>query len=219
MTLDGWSVELHGTLHGFIKRIDRVVDGVQDDIFHGGSVRSWMNGRTQVFHPAADEDVFLVFTHILQHFYLEGIGLRQICDWCRLLWTYREALNHRLLESRIKEAGVMTEWKAFAAFTVEYLGMPVDAMPLYSDSGKWKRKARRILKMVMESGNFGHNRDMSYKEKYPFMVRCAISFWMYTRMALERSSISPRNTIMSWWAIVKLGASAAVKGIAAEKAH
>ena len=213
MTIDGWIVELHGTLHGWINRVDRVIDGVQEDIFYGGSVRSWMDGRTQVFLPAANEDVFLVFTHILQHFYLEGIGLRQICDWCRLLWTYRESLNYRLLESRIRKAGVLTEWKAFAAFAVEYLGMPMDAMLLYSDSGKWKRKARRILKMVMDSGNFGHSRDMSYKQKYPFVVRYAMSFWMYTRMALDRFAISPRNAIISWWAIVKMGASAAVKGI------
>lgn len=217
MTIDGWVVELHGTLHGWMKRIDGVIDEVQKDVLCGGNVRSWMNGRTQVFLPAADEDVFLVFTHILQHFYVEGIGLRQICDWCRLLWTYRESLNHRLLESRIRKAGVLTEWKAFAAFAVEYLGMPVDAMPLYSESGKWKRKARHILKMVLESGNFGHNRDMSYKEKYSFVVKYVMSFWMYTRMAIERSAISPRNAMLSWRAIVKVGANAAVKGIAAEK--
>lgn len=213
MTLDGWSVELHGTLHGFIKRIDRVVDGVQDDIFHGGSVRSWMNGRTQVFLPAANEDIFLVFAHILQHFYLEGIGLRQICDWCRLLWTFRGKIDLRLLGSRIRKAGVLTEWKAFAAFAVEYLGMPVDAMPLYSNSGKWKKKARRILNMVMESGNFGHSRDMRYKQKYPFVVRYAMSFWLYTKLAIQRFSISPRNAIMAWWAIVKMGANAAAKAI------
>ena len=39
----------------------------------------------------------------------------------------------------MKEAGVVSEWKAFAAMAVEYLGMPMEAMPLYSDSGKWKR--------------------------------------------------------------------------------
>lgn len=58
-------------------------------------------------------DVMFVFSHILQHFFKEGIGLRQICDWCRLMWTYRDSLNHGFLESRIKKAGVMTEWNFF----------------------------------------------------------------------------------------------------------
>lgn len=224
MSIDGWSVELHGTLRGAIKRINRVIDEVQNDVFYSGYVRSWMNGKTQVFLPRADEDVFFVFTHILQHYYIEGIGLRQICDWCRLLWTYKESLNYGLLESRIRKAGIMKEWKSFGAFAVEYLGMPAEAMPFLDVRDKiddercevdkrLKRKADRILAFVMESGNFGHNRDISYKQKYPFIIRYAMSFWLYTKLAIQRFSISPRNAIMAWWAIVKLGANAAAKAI------
>lgn len=215
MTIDGWSVELHGTLRGSIMRIDRVIDDVQNDVFCGGNVRSWDNGGTQVFLPSPDNDVIFVFTHILQHFFFEGIGLRQICDWCRLLYTYNESLNHKLLESRLLKAGIMTEWKAFGAFAVEYLGMPVEAMPFLESSKvqKFKRKADRIFEFVMESGNFGHNRDVSYKQKYPFVIRYAMSFWLYTKLAIQRFSISPRNAIMAWWAIVKLGANAAAKAI------
>ncbi len=211
MTIDGWSVELHGTLRGSIKRINRVIDEVQNDVFYSGYVRSWMNSKTQVFLPRADEDVFFVFTHILQHYYIEGIGLRQICDWCRLLWTYKESLNYRLLESRIRKAGIMKEWKVFGSFVVEYLGMPAEAMPFYDS--RFKVKGSRILAFVLESGNFGHNRDISYKQKYPFVIRYAMSFWLYTKLAIQRFSISPRNAILAWWAIVKMGAKAAVKAI------
>jgi len=224
MTIDGWSVELHGTLRGSIKRINRVIDEVQNDVFYSGYVRPWMNGKTQVFLPRADEDVFCVFTHILQHYYIEGIGLRQICDWCRLLWTFKESMDYGLLESRISKAGIMKEWKAFGSFAVEYLGMPEETMPFLNvkdqmDDGRCKvdkrlkRKADRILAFVMESGNFGHNRDISYKQKYPFVIRYAMSFWLYTKLAIQRFSISPRNAIMAWWAIVKLGANAAAKAI------
>lgn len=215
MTIDGWTVELHGTLRGSIMRIDRVIDDVQNDVFCGGNVRSWDNGGTQVFLPSPDNDVIFVFTHILQHFFFEGIGLRQICDWCRLLYTYKESLNHKLLESRLLKAGIMTEWKAFGAFAVEYLGMPVEAMPLLDSLKvqKFKRKADRILEFVMESGNFGHNRDISYKQKYSFVIHYAMSFWLYTKLAMQRFAISPRNAIMAWWAIVKMGANAAAKAI------
>lgn len=224
MSIDGWAVELHGTLRGSIKRINRVIDEVQNDVFYSGYVKSWMNGKTQVFLPRADEDVFFVFTHILQHFYMEGIGLRQICDWCRLLWTYKDSLNNGLLESRIRKAGIMKEWKAFGAFAVEYLGMPAEAMPYLDvrskmDDGRCeidkhlKRKADKILKFVLESGNFGHNRDISYKQKYHFVIHYAMSFWLYTKLAMQRFAISPRNAIMAWWAIVKMGANAAAKAI------
>lgn len=224
MTINGWAVELHGTLRGSLKRINRVIDEVQNDVFYSGYVRSWMNGKTQVFLPRADEDVFFVFTHILQHYYIEGIGLRQICDWCRLLWTFKGFMDYGLLESRISKAGIMKEWKAFGAFAVEYLGMPAEAMPYLDvrskmDDGRCeidkhlKRKADRILKFVLESGNFGHNRDISYKQKYPFVIRYAFSFWLYTKLAIQRFPISPRNAILAWWAIVKMGANAAAKAI------
>ena len=213
MTIDGWSVELHGTLRsGLWQSIDRELDKVQYDVFYGGRVRSWMNGNTQVFLPAADEDVDFVFSHILDHFYKEGIGLRQICDWCRLLWTYRESLNQKLLESRIKSMGVMTEWKAFAALAVDYLGMPIEAMPFYSDDNKWKRKAVRVMEFVLETGNFGHNRDYSYQKKYPYIIYKAISFWKHLKDGAFFFSIFPLDSIKVTWRRMVVGVSVVLQG-------
>ena len=161
MTMNGgYVIELHGTMHSRLsKRVDRGIDDAQKDVFYGGSVRSWLNGNTQVFLPGINNDVIFVFTHILHHFYIEGIGLRQICDWCRLLWTYRDSVNRGLLESRIRQMGLMSEWKAFAALAVDWLGMPIEAIPLYSYDRKWSKKAEKIIEFVLETGNFGHNRE------------------------------------------------------------
>lgn len=213
MTLDGWSVELHGTLRsGLWPSIDRVLDKVQNAVFYEGKVKSWMNGHTQVFLPGADEDVVFIFAHILQHFYKEGIGLRQICDWCRLLWTYKDSLNHKLLESRIKTMGVMTEWKAFAALAVDYLGMPVEAMPFYSDDKKWKRKAVRVMEFVLETGNFGYNRDYSYRNKYPYIIYKAISFWKHLKDGAFFFSIFPLDSIKVTWRRMVVGVSVVLRG-------
>lgn len=213
MTLDGWSVELHGTLRsGLWQSIDRGLDKLQNAVFCKGKVRSWMNGGTQVFLPAADEDVVFVFAHILQYFYKEGIGLRQISDWCRLLWTYKDSLNHKLLESRIKSMGVMTEWKAFAALAVDFLGMPVEAMPFYSDDKKWKRKAVRVMEFVLETGNFGHNRDYSYQKKYPYIIYKAISFWKHLKDGAFFFSIFPLYSIKVTWRRVVVGISVVLQG-------
>lgn len=213
MTIGGWPVELHGTLHsGLWRSIDRELDNVQYDVFYGGRVRSWMNGNTQVFLPAADEDVMFVFAHILQHFYKEGIGLRQICDWCRLLWTYKDSLNQELLESRIRKMGVMTEWKAFAALAVDYLGMSVDAMPFCSDDKKWKRKAARVMEFVLETGNFGHNRDYSYQKKYPYIIYKAVSFWKHLKDGAFFFSIFPLDSIKVTWRRMVVGVSVVLQG-------
>lgn len=164
---EGFVVELHGMLHSRLSnRIDRTIDEAQNDIFYGGKVRSWENNGTQVFLPAPDNDVIFIFTHILKHFYIEGIGLRQICDWCRLLWTYKDSLDHELLVSRIRKMGLMSEWRAFAALAVDWLGMPAGAIPLYSSERKWSKKAEKIIESVLEMGNFGHNRDRVASKSY-----------------------------------------------------
>lgn len=160
----GFIVELHGTLHSRLsERVDNEIDAVQNGMFCSGNVRSWQNGKTEVFLPGIDDDIIFIFTHILHHFYLEGIGLRQICDWCRFLWTYRASLDLRVLESRIRRMGLMSEWKAFGAFAVNYLGMPVEAMPLFNENDNQNhnlhRKADHIMDFVLEVGNFGHNRE------------------------------------------------------------
>lgn len=159
--VNSWLIELHGTLHtGLSTRVDKSIDAVQRDVFYAGNVRSWYNGNTQVFLPAADEDVFLVFTHFVKHFYKEGgVTLRQMCDWCRLLYRYRGELDLRILESRIKRAGLMSEWKAFGALAVEYLGMPVEAMLLYSEDKKWSKKAEKIVAFILKGGKWQRFKD------------------------------------------------------------
>ena len=174
-------------------------------------MRSWMNEKTQVFLLATENEAFYVFTHILQHFYKGGIGLRQICDWCRLLYTYRDSINLDLLEQRIRRAGLMTEWKAMGALAIDYLGMPVEAMPFYSDSAKWKKKAKRIMAFVMMSGNFGHNRDSSYM-KYPYLVRKCFSMGRRTGDLLRHARIFPLDSLCFFPRIIINGVRSAARG-------
>ena len=206
LKVDSWDVELHGTMRGeLFRRLDSVIDGVQKDIFYGGNVRSWSNGKTTVFLPSPDNDVIFVFAHILQHFFRGGIGLRQICDWCRLLWTYRELMNYKLLESRLRKMVVMTEWRTFAALAVDTLGMPVEAMPLYSPSKKWVRKSKKVLCFIFETGNFGHNRDESYKITSSFQKRMLISLSRRTRDFIKQARVFPANACRAYWGVWKTG--------------
>lgn len=211
--IDGWVVELHGHLYsGLSSRVEKELDRLQEDTFYGGQVRSWMNGQTQIFQLKAENDAFYVFTHILQHFYKGGIGLRQICDWCRLLYTFKKSLNYGLLEHRIKRAGLITEWKAFATLAVEYLGMPVDAMPFYSDSDMWKKKAERIIEFVMMTGNMGHNRDMSYFSKRSYLIRKYVSMNYRIDDIINHVQIFPMDSLRFFLRIMFNGVRSAVRG-------
>ena len=149
ITIDSWYVEIHGTLRsGLSARVDRIIDAVQDIVFREGKVRTWMNDATQILLPAPNEDVFLVFTHFIKHLYKEGVSLRQVCDWCRLLWTYRSELDVALLKQWLRRAGLMEEWQAFAALSVDYLGMPAETMPLYDS--RYTVKGAKLIEFILD---------------------------------------------------------------------
>lgn len=210
---DGWVVELHGHLYsGLSSSVERELDQLQKDTFYGGQVRSWMNGQTQIFLLKVENDAFYVFTHMLQHFYKEGVGLRQICDWCRLLFCYRGELDLRMLESRINRAGLMSEWKAFGTLAVDYLRMPVEAMPFYSDSTKWKKKARLIMEFILKSGNMGHNRGMSHFSKYPYFIRKCVSMGRRIGDFINHARIFPLDSLRFFPRIMFNGVRSAMRG-------
>ena len=213
LTIGQYTVELHGNLRcGLSKKIDMALDEIKDDVLKGGTFRKWQNGNTEVLLPSADDDVVYVFTHILNHFYKGGIGLRQICDWCRLLWVYRDTIDVALLERRLRKMKLVSEWKAFGVFTVEKLGMPMDAMPLYESSDKVSRKANLILDFLFKSGNFGHNRDMSYYSKYHYFLRKMISLKQRLGDLLNHARIFPINTLRFTPVIMYHGLRSAAKG-------
>lgn len=156
MNIAQWYVEIHGSLRtGLSARVDKEVDAAQDSVFIGGNVRSWDNNGTTVFLPSPNNDVFFVFTHFIKHFYKEGMNLRQICDWCRLLWTYRDSLNQELLESWITKSGLMGEWMAFYNLANKYLGMPDLDSRLMTHDSRFDKKAEKLMEFVLGgySGN------------------------------------------------------------------
>ena len=208
-----WVVEIHANQHCSLSaRVNRVMDEIHRNLFFGGNVRSWNNGNTQVFLPSPDNDVLIIFVHYLNHFYKGGLGVRQICDWCRLMWTYKDSLNYGLLETRLRKAGLMNVWKAFATFAVEYLGMPKVAMPFYSSEKKWKRKAEKISAFVLKVGNFGHNRDSSYYENESRMRRKFYSLRRRCKDMLHHARIFPLETLRFFPNMVYNGLIAVVRG-------
>ena len=216
MIIDPCVVELHGTLHGSISaRVNEVIDEAQEDCLARGGIRVWRNGDTDIELPSPDNDIIFIFTHFLNHFFRGGVGLRQICDWCRLLWTYRDSINRTLLEQRVREMRLLSEWKAFAAYAVDYLGMPATAMPLYEESlsgCRWSRKSRRINSFILSVGNFGHNRDNTIYERYPYLVFKAISLGRHIGDFFRHLMIFPLDSLRVFFRTLSIGVRMISKG-------
>jgi hypothetical protein len=62
--------------------------------------------------------------------------------------------------------GLTSEWKAFYNLASRYLGMPDYGSGLMVHDSRFDKRADRIMELVLESGNFGHNNDLSYRTRY-----------------------------------------------------
>lgn len=208
-TIGGWCLELHGSLRcGLSASLNKGVDEIRDDICDRHYIRIWETDGVKIPLPEENHDALLIFTHFIKHFYKGELGIRQICDWCRLLWTYRKTMETSFLEKKIKQMGLRSQWIGFAAFAVDYLGMPSEVMPLYSTDKKWSRKADSICAFVLEVGNFGHNNDGSYYVKYPLLIRKAISMWKRVSTLLRHATIFPLHTFRFLPHVIYIGLKA-----------
>lgn len=200
-------VELHGCLHTRLsKRLDGCIDAFQDEMFREKKYEVWNNSGVSVPVPAPEYGVLFVFTHILHHYYVEGIGLRQVCDWCRMLWTYRDTIDRGVWGCRLKKMRLTTERKAFAAVAVDYLGMPVEFMPLYSPDLRWSRKANLIFK----TGNFGNNRARVKSKTY--LGRKLRSTHRKFSDFAHHAYAFPLDSARFFWGIFTDGFAAATRG-------
>lgn len=207
----GIEVELHGCLHTRLsKRLDGCIDAFQDEMFREKKYEVWNNSGVSVPVPAPEYGVLFVFTHILHHYYVEGIGLRQVCDWCRMLWTYRDTIDRGVWECRLKKMRLTTEWKAFAAVAVDYLGIPVESMPLYSPDFRWSRKANHIMSFIFKTGNFGHNRARVKSNTY--LGRKIRSTHRKFSDFAHHAYAFPLDSARFFWGIFTDGFAAATRG-------
>lgn len=211
-----WEVELHGHFRSRLsKRVDDELDALCYRCLGEREVRVWHNNDTNVYLPAPDVDVLFSFTHFLRHFYFEGVGLRQICDWIRLLYRFHDVLNLQVLEQRIKRMQLMSEWKAFGTFAVEWLGMQAETMPLYVEGIRWSHKAERIVQFVLKVGNFGHNKNNRLSVRVPwikesYILRKVVSAWEHLGFVLRHFPIFPKDSILFFWQVMRSGIEMAV---------
>lgn len=121
---------------------------------HGDRLRTAVIGDTTVFLPPVNFDALYIFNHAWHHFSQGGgIGLRQLCDWVRYLHTFRDEIDRTALRRDLRAFGLWRPWQVFSVIAVDTLGLPREEYPFYT--GRYVRKAARVMKMIEAEGNFG----------------------------------------------------------------
>lgn len=102
--------------------------------------------------PSNEFQVFFTFFHAWHHFLTSGVGWRQVSDVAMALHAYHDQLDLDKLIRWISTMHLMKPWQTFGWLMVNILGLPKAEMPFYD--AQCKRRARRLYRCIMETGNF-----------------------------------------------------------------
>ena len=155
------------------KRYDRVYQKISDAGMHSNLVPLDFVDA-EVMTPSVDFNVFFIFNHFWHHFIADGVGLRQLCDWVRLLHVNHGKINLDYLSDVLCKMKLMKEWKVFGYIAVNTLGLPADEMPFYDP--KYKKAAKKVLELIMLEGNFGKENMKGYNRPKGYIAGKWYSF-------------------------------------------
>ncbi len=138
-------------------------------------IKSWQDSFTQNHYlqddtivnipPPGFNAVYLLI-HAFVHLVQEGIGLRQICDWTKVLAVHADEIDPRRF---VKELHLLKMEKIACAvgyIGVNYLGLPADCFPLPLDDDATKRNGEYLLNDILKGGNFGvHHQEVKNRPK------------------------------------------------------
>lgn len=156
---------------------------------------------------SATYNAMYIFVHLFYHMTASGVGLRQLCDWARVLAqsafqdsnskfqvkNVNDNIDANRLEEILKELGYFKAYKAMGAFLVEYLGLPEEQFPfpLTEKDRKW---VETIKKNILKRGNFGRTGRKvknlgvlhSMETGYLNMVQTLTFYWLAPKEVLLR---------------------------------
>jgi len=93
-----------------------------------------------------------------------------------------------------------------------YLGMPDFGSGLMVHDSRYDKKAEIICEFILEVGNFGHNRDNSYSQKYSYFVQKSISAWRRVKDLCRHARLFPISSVRFFFGIMHNGIVSAVRG-------
>ena len=204
-------VEIHGCISTLMSRkLDRKLAALLEEQFDGRPFPAVSIGGAEIPVPDADFNAVYIFVHFLQHYWSGGVGLRQLVDWMTFVSVHKRDIHPVVLEVRLQDLGLLRLWKVFTGFAQEYLGCPVEKLPLAAapDSGK----NARIWRYIRRCGNFGKNVDRSRGEE-SYLVRKVHSLWrLVVADRLRHFRVFPQESVRFFLGAFGYGLQRLAKG-------
>lgn len=173
---------------------------------HSKRLRNWMeqkmNQTEQKEHGmliADDETTVIIENHQLLMNFLKGNhSIRQMCDWCMMLYHVYQKIDDTKLEKELTHFGLIQSWKVFGYIAVNALGLPIEKCPLYDE--KISNQAKIAFEVIMNS--FLNDTPKDDPSSRYIIIERLVSILMKTRDISTVFSVFPAYTVRYWRKVV-----------------
>lgn len=141
--------------------------------------------------PTTEFNIVYQMSHLMGHFFVEGIGLRQFVDYYFVLKDYSRIEHSCDIISVLKQTGMLKFAKGVMWVERNCLGIEDDCMIVQPD----EKIGNIILKEIIEGGNFGHY-DERYKGRQKGLVARGLTD---TYRLIKMATVFPSESI---WKII-----------------
>lgn len=116
-----------------------------------------INGAT-IDIPNPTFNAFFLFIHLYEHFYHEGVGLRQLCDWALQMKKCEDEIDWDKVESYVGAVHAKRAWRTFFAVVKDQMGLELKPetlrRPLFAKQAR-EKDVRFALNDILSVGNMG----------------------------------------------------------------
>lgn len=196
-TAKGVMWELHHGIYYFQKDLRNVIfNCLMDEAMAEASVFAPV-GKGMVRVLPATMNVLLLLAHMLDHFYCEGVGLRQLCDYALLLDREYANIDRGRLEMALEELSMTRTYRVIGTLCVRHLGLPSDRLmiaPTVADNSL----ADAIMKDCLKGGNFGRSDHPGRSTVWKWLRYYVRFLWRLIKFR----NLCPSEAL--WWPLAKL---------------
>ncbi len=152
--VDGVTIEPHYKVHNYQRpSTDQAMQEMFSSVFPSKLSYADIDGyEVPVFSPTI-ESVFLT-SHMVNHVYEEGLGLRQVIDYAMFLHHCADKIDWLQHHEFLHQMRMERAWRIFTCICVDYLGMSLPSQ-VESFSHQEKMWAEKMMTDIMRVGNFG----------------------------------------------------------------
>lgn len=196
--VDGVTVEPHYKVHNYQRpSTDQAMQEMFSSVFHSELSSADIDGYAVPIFPPTFESVFLI-SHMVNHVYEEGLGLRQVIDYAMFLHHCADKIDWMQHHEWLYRMRMERAWRIFTCICVEYLGLPLPSQvePFSYNERKW---AAVLMEDIMRVGNFGRGEYVF--EHYGLMDAWRNYCWVVKR-CLHLDFVCPSEA--RWWMISKV---------------